>query len=121
MGKILKELSLLFFALFLALNVSTGIEAKEACKIQEATLLEGKKTPEISTDELRNLLAEKSATVFDARPFKEFALSHIPGALNLSAKPGVEKAVYVSDAAEADRVLKGNKTALIVLYCNGMY
>ena len=28
----------------------------------------------------RKILAAKSATVFDARPFKEYAVSHIPGA-----------------------------------------
>lgn len=121
MGRFLRRSSLFVFGLFLILNASTSIEAKEACKIQEATLLESKKTPEISTSELGKLLAEKGATVFDARPFKEYAVSHIPGALNLSARPGVEKAVYVSDAAEAGRVVKGNKAALIVLYCNGMY
>jgi hypothetical protein len=40
--------------------------------IQQATLMEpDQKTPEISTEALRQILAEKSATVFDARPFKE--------------------------------------------------
>jgi rhodanese-related sulfurtransferase len=122
MRKKLTRFSLFVIALFLVLNISTSLEAKETCKIHQATLLESKEeTPEISTEELMKLLAEKLPTVFDARPFKEYAVSHIPGALNLSAKPGVEKAVYVSDAAEVGRVVKGNKAALIVLYCNGMY
>ena len=107
----------------LALMLDTlhaGAEPKS--NIYQATLMEpGEKTPEISTAELRKILAEKSGTVFDARPFNEFAVSHIPGAVNVSAKPGVEKAVYVSDAAEIGRVLKGNKAAPIVLYCNGMH
>jgi rhodanese-related sulfurtransferase len=121
MGKILKRFSVFVIALFLVLSVSISLEAKETCKIHQAKLMDNKKIPEISTDELRKLLSEKGAMVFDARPFKEYAVSHIPGALNLSAKPGVEKAVYVSDAAEVGRVVKGNKAALIVLYCNGMY
>jgi len=51
--------------------------------IQQAILGEpDQKTPEISTAELRQIFAEQSATVFDARPFNEYAVSHIPGAVN---------------------------------------
>lgn len=122
MNKTLKCCSLLAVALLLLLNVSTTISAKETCAIHQATLMEHKEeAPEISNNELKELLAGQNAAVFDARPFKEYAVSHIPGALNLSAKPGVEKAVYVSDAAEVGRVVMGNTSALIVLYCNGMY
>src|SRR5438874_12987001 len=78
-------------------------------------------TKEISTDELRKILAEKSATVFDARPFNEYAISHIPGAVNVSAKPNVPMSFYVSDVTEIGRVLKGDKQAPIVLYCNGPF
>jgi rhodanese-related sulfurtransferase len=78
-------------------------------------------TPEISTAELQAILEQKSAVVFDARPFMEFAVSHIPGAVNLSAKPGVSKALYISDVAEIGRIVEGNKAAPIVLYCNGPY
>ncbi len=90
--------------------------------ILQATLLEpNQKTPEITTEEFRHTLAEGSATVFDARPFKEFAISHVPGALNVSAKPGVPMSLYVSDVAEIERRLGGNKAAPVVLYCNGPY
>lgn len=78
-------------------------------------------TPEVSTNELRRILAERGATVFDARPFREYALSHIPGALNVAPKPGVPISVYVSDVAEMGRVLREDKGAPIVLYCNGPY
>jgi rhodanese-related sulfurtransferase len=90
--------------------------------IQQATLAEfDQKTPEISTQELRQILAEQSATVFDARPFKEYAVSHIPGAVNVAAKPGVPISLYVSDVAEIGRVVQGNKAAPMVLYCNGPF
>jgi rhodanese-related sulfurtransferase len=78
-------------------------------------------TPEISTAELQTILEQKSAVVFDARPFMEFSISHIPGAVNLSAKPGVSKALYVSDVAEIGRIVGDNKAAPMVLYCNGPY
>jgi rhodanese-related sulfurtransferase len=81
----------------------------------------GQKTPEVSTSELRKILGEKSATVFDARPFMEYAVSHIPGAVNVSAKPGVPISMYVSDVAEVGRLVGNNKSAPIVLYCNGPF
>ncbi|MBI4758930.1 MAG: sulfur transferase [Chloroflexi bacterium] len=80
----------------------------------------GQKTPEVSTGELRKILDQKSATVFDARPFKEYAVSHIPGALNVAPKPGVPMSQYVSDVAEIGRIVK-DKNAPIVIYCNGPY
>jgi rhodanese-related sulfurtransferase len=96
--------------------------AQSSANIHQATLMESdQKTKEVSTEELRSILAEKSATVVDARPFKEYAISHIPGAVNVSAKPGVPMSLYVSDVAEIERVVKGSKAAPIVLYCNGPF
>nr|AAK01336.1 unknown [uncultured bacterium Pu11] len=96
--------------------------AQSPASIHQATLVEpDQKTKEVSTEELRHILAEKGATVFDARPFKEYAISHIPGAVNVSAKPGVPMSLYVSDVAEIGRVLKGDKATPIILYCNGPF
>ena len=90
--------------------------------VYEATLMQtGQKTQEISTHELRKILAEKSATVFDARPVMEYSMSHVPGAINVSAKPGVSISQYVSDVAEIGRVVGNNRSAPIVLYCNGPF
>ncbi len=94
--------------------------ASAVLSIYQATLMEKEKTPEVSTEELRQILAQKSATVFDARPFKEYAISHIPGVLNVAPKPGVPMSQYVSDVAEIGRLVK-DKTAPIVLYCNGPF
>jgi rhodanese-related sulfurtransferase len=107
--------------LWLALSASALYASGQAVlNIQQATLMEpDQKTPEISTEELQKILAEKSATVFDARPFNEYAVSHIPGAVNVAAKPGVPISLYVSDVAEIGRVVQDNKVAPIVLYCNG--
>lgn len=96
--------------------------ASAAPGIQAAVLADpGQRTAEVSTEELRRILAERSANVFDARPFLEYAVSHIPGAWNISAKPGVPMSMYVSDVAEIGRVLAGAKGAPIVLYCNGPF
>ncbi|HTO88456.1 MAG TPA: rhodanese-like domain-containing protein [Thermoanaerobaculia bacterium] len=109
--------------LWLALGVCTPYASGQVVtNIQQATLMEpDQKTPELSTEELRKILAEKSATVFDARPFNEYAVSHLPGAVNVSAKPGVAISLYVSDTAEIGRVVQDNKGAPIVLYCNGPF
>lgn len=75
--------------------------------------------PEVTTEELQVLLATRAATILDARPYREYAISHIPGAVNVAPKPGVPMSMYVSDVAEIGRLLKGNKAAPLVVYCNG--
>jgi rhodanese-related sulfurtransferase len=114
-----RVIPILWLALGFLIPQASG---QTAMNIRQATLMEpDQKTTEVSTEELRKILAEKSATVFDARPFNEYAVSHIPGAVNVSAKPGVPISLYVSDVAEIGRVVKENKAAPIVLYCNGPF
>ena len=91
----------------------------QATSVFQATLMEpNQRTAEVSTDELRRILADGSAVVFDSRPHMEYAVSHIPGALNVAPKPGVPTSLYVSDVAEIGRVVP-DKATPIVLYCNG--
>jgi rhodanese-related sulfurtransferase len=106
----------------LMLLCAFGVDAQPSPNIHCATLGEvNPKTLEISTDELRQILAGKSAIVFDVRPSLEFSISHIPGAVNVAQKPGTSKALYVSDVAEIGRILGGDKSKAIVLYCNGPF
>ena len=107
-------------AMWLALG--GPVRAQTAKTIIQATLEEpNQKTSEVSTDELRGILAEHTAVVFDARPPKEYALGHIPGAINVSGKPGRPMSQYTPDANEIIRALGGNKTTPIVLYCSGPF
>ena len=102
-----------------ALTVGTALAQGN---IYQATLQEqNPATAEVSTDELKLILQTGSAVVFDARPFMEFAVSHIPGAVNVSQKPGLPASQYTSDVAEVGRLLSGNKQQSIVLYCNGPF
>jgi rhodanese-related sulfurtransferase len=102
--------------------VVTCASAESPATVYETTLMEsGQKTLEVSTNEFRKILTEKSATVFDARPLMEYSMSHIPGAVNVSEKPGVPISQYVSDVAEIGRVVGNNRSAPIVLYCNGPF
>lgn len=98
------------------------LQAQSNPNIHHANLGEANpKTPEISTDQMRNLLADKTVTVFDVRPPLEFSISHIPDAINVAQKPGTSKALYISDVAEISRRVNGEKSTPIVLYCNGPY
>jgi rhodanese-related sulfurtransferase len=102
-----------------ALTVGTALAQGN---IYQATLQEpNPATAEVSTDELKLILQTGSAVVFDARPFMEFAVSHIPGAVNVAPKPGLPASQYTSDVAEVGRLLSGNKQQSIVLYCNGPF
>jgi rhodanese-related sulfurtransferase len=96
------------------------LEAQAGGSIRDAVLGEtGQPTAEISTDELARALADGRETVLDARPYAEYAISHIPGALNAAPKPGVLPSAYVSDVAEIGRLVRRNRAAPLVLYCNG--
>ena len=105
------------------LVVLAGLSAAQVpATIQQAILNEpNQRTTEVSTDELRQILAAGTVTIFDARPFREFAVSHIPGARNVAAKPGAPMSEYVTDVAEIGRAVGGDKKAPMVLYCNGPY
>lgn len=113
---------LLLTALATLAAASSAALGQERPDIRHAVLAEAsQRTPEISTSDLQRILTERSAIVLDTRPFREFAVSHIPGARNLSAKPGVSMSLYVSDAAEVGRAVGGDKNAAVVLYCNGPF
>src|SRR5437868_13391854 len=121
----LTRLSFLLLAISVSAVAQTSPEKQQtppAPSIFDATLNEaGAKTPEISTNDLKRILGEHSATVLDTRPQKEFTVSHIPGAMNVAAKPGVEISKYVSDVAEVTRLVNSKKDAPLVLYCNGPF
>lgn len=115
----------LVFAAPLLLLTSGAATAQDVpsgrpCPVAQATVPESAaRTPDVSTEEVVRALRESTAQVFDARPYNEFAMSHIPGAVNVSAKAGVPISVYVSDAREIERAVAGNKAAQVILYCNG--
>lgn len=99
--------------LLLLFNVN-GAEAQTA-SIYQATLMEpGAKTAEVSTEQLRQILSDGTAVVLDTRPRVEFEAGHIPGAHVLDSAPN-------NQISAVERLLKGNKAAALVLYCNGPY
>jgi rhodanese-related sulfurtransferase len=67
-------------------------------------------TPEISTAELKSILAGGKIPVLDVRSAQEYAIAHIPGSVNHSEK-------------EVEQITKANprRGSDLVLYCNGPY
>ncbi len=64
---------------------------------------------EIKTDELKQLLAEGKITAIDVRPPDEYAVSHVPGAIN----------IYET---EIGRILDAcTNRPPVALYCNGPF
>src|SRR3989442_14194254 len=93
-----------------------------AIPITEAIIGEpGQPTPEVSTAEMVRLVAGRSSLIIDVRPYEEFAVSHIPGAVNVAPKPGLAMSQYTSDVGGIDKLTRGVKAAMIILYCNGPF
>lgn len=85
--------------------------------INQATLTESNQaTPEVSTDEVRQALADGSAIVYDSRPPLQYALGHIPGAIS-APDLSLEGAAAMHMAGIQQ--LAPNKDSAIILYCNG--
>jgi rhodanese-related sulfurtransferase len=98
-----------------AVAVFTTSSRAEQVGILQATLAEtNQKTGEVSTEELRGILADGSATILDTRAREEFEAGHIPGARHIDAPPN-ERIAAVA------RLVNGDKSAALVLYCNGPY
>jgi rhodanese-related sulfurtransferase len=67
-------------------------------------------TPEISTAQLKRVLAEGKTPVLDVRSAQEYAIAHIPGSVN-----HYEKELEQITTAYPDR------SSVLVLYCNGPF
>jgi len=65
---------------------------------------------EITTDELKQVLAAGATPVLDVRSEKEYSIAHIPGSINIYEK-------------ETDSIMQRfpDKSAALVVYCNGPY
>ncbi len=81
----------------------------------------GQHVGELSTEEFQRILVADQDVVLDTRPHLEYSISHIPGARNVAARNGVPMSVYISDVAEVSRLVGGDMSRAIVLYCNGPF
>jgi len=88
--------------------------------IFDAVFPDKDEVPQISTNEFIKMQKE-GAIIIDNRPYIEWSISNIPGSMVVSPKPGTSKALYTSDAEEIEKVVKGDKKKLVILYCDGIY
>ena len=105
----------IFASLLLAVACIVGTSsvaiAQPRPSIHQTTLEEPKQiTPEVTTEELRAILASAREHLFDTRPAKEYAIAHIPGSVNLYEK-------------EVERITESHpdNATRIVIYCNGPF
>jgi rhodanese-related sulfurtransferase len=83
-------------------------------------LRDGDGIPEVSTGAFQDALKDPKVVVLDARPYEEFAKSHIPGARVVPGVPGLSPSKYTADATEVRKLVPDLTTPLLV-YCNGMH
>jgi rhodanese-related sulfurtransferase len=96
-----------------------GMASAQGGSIYQATLAEpNQKTGEVSTEEVRRILADGSAIVLDARKRAEYVAGHIPGARTVAPSPDAPPAEYI---AAVERLVGGDKSKALVLYCNGPF
>jgi rhodanese-related sulfurtransferase len=113
------------YALCAFLQLLAGVGCAPPPALQPPSIFDGvlrdqEKTAEMSTNELRGALEDPRVVVLDARAPEEFAVSHLPGALNVPGKPGLPPSRYTADI-RAVLSLVPDKAHLIVLYCNGPF
>jgi len=97
-----------------------SVEGHDAPSVFDGVLSNTAGKSEISTAQLKAALTDSSAIILDARPYDEYAVSHIPGARAVPAKPGTTPALYVGDAAEVAKDIP-DKIQPLILYCNGLF
>jgi len=109
------------------LTVATAAPAQEAgraCAVERATTgARGQPTAEITTDQMEAAVAQVSrgVLIIDARPYEEFAMGHVPGAVCVAPRSASPTAQDTSDVGEIERLAKGVKNRTIVLYCDGLF
>ena len=113
MGTCIPAAGLVLVAMVMLLD--PDVASAQDCNVNRATLAEpGQKTEEVSTEQVRRILADGSAIVLDTRKRSEYVAGHIPGARNLDAPPAAM-------VAAVERLVSGNKSKALVLYCNGPF
>ena len=98
-------------AILLAAASPSALAAAPKPTVYQTTLEErDQRSPEVTTEQLQQILAKKSGIVLDARPKDQYAIAHIPGSINLE-----EKGIIRFIQAYPDRETN------IVLYSNGPF
>ncbi len=99
----------------LALALVPQDAVAQAGSIFQATLAEpNQKTEEVNTEQVRRIIIDGSALIVDTRSRAEYVAGHIPGARLLDGPASAQ-------VAAIERLVNGDKSKALVLYCNGPY
>lgn len=98
------------FVLLLGLAIAPALQAAQETQDNDCQKLGTCSGAEVTTDKLKQILKEGKIPVIDVRPPKEYAVSHVPGAISIFEN-------------EIDRMVKAtpDKASGPVLYCNGPF
>src|SRR3954470_10413862 len=120
-SQLFRQLGLVVGIVFLVgAAASAKPQGQRASTVFDGILGDQEASSELSTTEFRAASADPNIVVFDARPYAEFAISHVPGARSVAGKPGTTPALYVADVNDVIAKVQDRATR-IVLYCNGLY
>jgi len=98
-------------ALALLALVTSKLQAADDLREKQASQKEALSAGiEISTEELKQIIQTGKTLVIDVRPAKEYAISHIPGSVN----------IFETDIGQMIKITP-DKSFGPVLYCNGPY
>jgi len=101
------------------ITVAAADAANAQGGVYTATLGEmNAKTGEVSTAQVHQILADGSAIVLDSRKRSEYVAGHIAGAQNVSPPADAPAGAY---AAAVEKLVGGDKSKPLVLYCNGQH
>ncbi len=78
-------------------------------------------TPNLSTAAFKARIAQTETLLIDSRTYAEFAISHIPGAQVVGAKPGSTREAFTSDVEEIKALAQQQLDTPVVVYCAGLY
>src|SRR5438309_4522502 len=109
------------FGALIAIGISILLPVQAQCpatpNIFQTSLLEPPQPgKEITTERLQKILYSGSMPVFDVRFELEYAISHIPGAINI---PPVNNTSVEREVSQIFALVDNNLQAKFVLTCNG--
>src|SRR6267154_5327290 len=113
----------LILGVLIAICISLLLPVQAQCPatptILQTSLLEPPKPgKELSTEQLQQILASGSMPVFDVRFELEYAISHIPGAINI---PPLNNTSAEREVSQISALFPINPHAEFVLTCNGPF
>ena len=102
-------------ATLLGVVINVSAASAQGMGINHATLVEpNAKTAEVSTEQMRGIVRDGSVIILDTRSRAEYVAGHIPSARTIDAP-------QAGQVAAVQKLVGGDKSKALVLYCNGPY